>query len=180
MGKDAIDRYFGLAISYLMPGMVALYGLSYRLPDLRKWFGFVAEHETTFAGFLFVMVASVGTGVMLSAVRSFVLEDVTKLAKPRTGDLSKRAAVEATYQALICDHYNYYKCYGNTAVAVAVFAVFYLWTNANALTGWTWVWSIVGLLAVVALLVYKALDCIDRFEAKRGDLLGWPKRKGSA
>ena len=78
MGKDSIDRYFGLAISYLMPGMVALFGLSYRVPDLRSWFGFVAQHDTTFAGFLFVMVASLGVGVMLSAVRSFVLGAVSR------------------------------------------------------------------------------------------------------
>src|SRR6266487_1240001 len=115
MGKDAIDRYFGLAISYLMPGMIALFGLSYRLPDIRKWFGFVAEHDTTFAGFLFVMVASLGAGVVLSAIRSFILEDVTGWAKPKTGPQGKRAIAEtaAAYQVLVRDHYDYYKCYSN-------------------------------------------------------------------
>ena len=69
MGKDSIDRYFGLAIAYLMPGMIALFGLSYRLPDIRRWFGLVANHDTTFAGFLFAMVASIGAGVLSKAVR---------------------------------------------------------------------------------------------------------------
>lgn len=176
MGKDAIDRYFGLAISYLMPGMVALFGLSYQVTDLRKWFGFVAQHDTTFAGFLFVMVASVGAGVMLSAVRSFVLEDVTRLAKPKTGDWSKKSVNEVSYQALLRDHYDYYKCYGNTAVAVVVFAACYLWTKAGTLSVWGWFGWMVGVLSIVALLGYKALDCIGRFEAKRSDLLGWPKQ----
>jgi hypothetical protein len=176
MGKDAIDRYFGLAISYLMPGMIALYGLSYRVTDLRRWFGFVAERETTLAGFLFVMVASVGAGVMLSAVRSFVLEDVTTLAKPKTGDWSKRKEVEASYQILILDHYNYYKCYGNTAVAVVVFGVCYFWANTGGISFWDLFGYLIGFIATVALLVYKALDCISRFEAKRGALLGWPKQ----
>jgi len=176
MGKESIDRYFGLAISYLMPGMVALFGLSYRLPELRSWFGLVAEHDTTFAGFLFVMVASIGVGLMLSAARAFVLEELTTLAKPRTGDWSKRQAVEAQYQALICSHYDYYKCYGNTAVAVVIFAVCYLWTTAAVLTVWDWLAAVVPLGIVVALLLWAAINAIHRFEDKRGDLLGWPKR----
>jgi hypothetical protein len=45
MGKESIDWYFGLAISYLMPGMIALFGISYLLPELRTWFGFVAERD---------------------------------------------------------------------------------------------------------------------------------------
>lgn len=176
VGKDSIDRYFGLAIAYLMPGLVALFGLSYRITELRTWFGFVASHETTVAGFLFVMVASIGMGVMLSAARCFVLERVTGLARAKTGDLAKRSSVEPAYQALIADHYNYYKCYGNMAVAVVVFAVCYGWTNAGGLSVGDWILSILATLASVALLTWAALDAIRRFEDKRGNLLGWERR----
>jgi hypothetical protein len=177
MGKDTLDRYFGLSIAYLIPGLIALYGISYQVPELRTWFGVVAESETTLAGFLFAMVASVGVGVMLSAVRSFLLEDVTGWARPRTGvDWSKRKEVESAYQALLNDHYTYYKCYGNTAVAIVVFAACYFWSFRNELTVWQWIGAVVGTTLFVALLVYKAVDCVCRFEDKRGDLLGWPKQ----
>ena len=121
------------------------------------------------------MVASVGAGVLLSAFRSFILEDLTGWAKPKTGSQAKRATVEAAYQSLLRDHYDYYKCYGNTAVALVAFTLCYLWTNAGALTFAGWLRWIVGAVLVVAMLTWKSLDCIHRFESKRGDLLDWPK-----
>jgi hypothetical protein len=168
---ENIDRLFGLAISYVIPGLLALFGLSYQVAELRAWFGFVAAHETNIAGFLFVLVASVGVGVMLSAIRAILLEKITSLARPKTGDMSGRAQVETTYRALISDHYCYYKAYGNGAVAILILSVCYFSSAHHG--AWAWTGWLASTAVFDALLIWAAVDAIQRFEAKRGSLLGW-------
>ena len=168
VATEAIERVFGMAIAYVLPGAIALFGISYFQPELRRWFGFVAEHDTTLAGFLFVVAASAGLGVLLSALRAFLLEKMWKAAKPRVIDHSARVKQEAVYQNLISQHYNYYQCYGNTAVASWFFTIGYL----RGVTGfWHW-FMIIGVMALTdTLLVWAALDAIKRFENKRETLL---------
>ena len=88
-GHENLDRLFGWGIAYAIPGLMALFWPLLWVAELRAWFGFVATRDTNIAGFLFILMASIGVGVMLSAVRAFLLEKATKYAAPKAIDQSR-------------------------------------------------------------------------------------------
>jgi hypothetical protein len=167
MGPDNLERAFGLAIAYLLPGAIGLAGLSAHSASVRGWFGFVATHDTTLAGFLFVAGGSTAVGVLLSAVGAFLYD--RKRNRPVQHDHSGRETKEQSYQQLISQHYHYYLCYRNSSIALPLAVVSYLTSRPFS---WALL-SIAGGGAVMMTLIlwWAANDAIDRFETKRASLL---------
>ena len=58
---------FGRTIAFVIPGMIALYALAFFVPSLHAWFGLT--QQPTIAGFLFVVLGSIGLGVFVSGIR---------------------------------------------------------------------------------------------------------------
>ena len=150
--------------------MLGLYALSYFVPGLRSWFGVAASQPTTVGGFLFVIVGSVGAGVIVSGVRWLVCDWF--LVPPIKVDTSRRriGETEVAYQALVANHYQFYQFYSNTTVALVVLFLSWLVTQqpgANALL----VRGSLLLVGSVALLLF-ARDAMQKFSNKATKLLG--------
>lgn len=117
------DRNFGLLIAYIIPGFIALIGLSGISPTINLWLGgFAAEQMPSVAGFLYVTIASVGLGMTASAIRFVVIDkinELTGLKRPAWDDRQLQANYQA-YTLVIEQHYRYYQFYANSLIALLI------------------------------------------------------------
>jgi hypothetical protein len=72
--KDRNGGNFGLLIAYVLPGMTAIWGLSYVSETVQGWLGSSTEAVPTIGGFLYVTLAAVGAGLVASTVRWMVVD----------------------------------------------------------------------------------------------------------
>jgi hypothetical protein len=167
---------FGLAIAFVAPGVVALWGISLYVATVREWFGAAANSEATGAGFLFVLVASLAVGLFVSGVRQEVLDGIVfgrfmHLHRPET-DESKltNPDVLGALQFASENLYRYYQFYSNMALAVVV--------TYAAWLGHRWYWSrwraggLILLIAGVFALIRSATYSRKRYFHALEDIIG--------
>ena len=149
--KELSVANFGILIAYLLPGVTALWGLSYWSPTVQAWLGTeTTTTNPTVAGFLYVTLAAIAAGLIVSAVRSMTVDTVhkwTQLTRPEFNyaDLANKIA---GFDVLVRHHYDYYKFHGNMLVAV-VFA----YAARRASLGWFTLpvgWFDLGVLGLAA------------------------------
>lgn len=113
-------RNFGLLIAYLIPGFVALWGVSVVSPPVSGWLAGPSPAGPTIGGFLFVTLASLAAGMTASAIRWVLLDTLhhaTGLKRPSFNDVLLDRKLTA-FDYLVQNHYRYYQFYGNTLVAI--------------------------------------------------------------
>jgi hypothetical protein len=118
------NQSFGLLIAYIVPGFIALSGLSPYSKAIKAWLGAGAAGPTA-GGFLFATVGSVAAGLLASTVRWLVLDRVHAwmgLSAPEL-DFSRLQANIDAFQAVVEYHYRYYQAYGNAMVSLLVVAI---------------------------------------------------------
>ncbi len=118
---------FGPLIAYLVPGATALLGFSQFSPTLRSWFATTPANAPTIGGFLYLTVASVAVGMIVSAVRWAVvdtLHSMTGLPLPPLNFSRLGKNVEA-FGLLIKIHYEHFQFHSNMLVATAIAYICY-------------------------------------------------------
>lgn len=118
--RDVANQNFGYLISYILPGFVALWGISYFSPVVEGWLGAETSDGPTVGGFLYVTIGSLGAGLICSTVRWMVIDTLhhcTGIKKPKWNFATLADRVEA-FSRLVADHYVYYKFYGNSLIAI--------------------------------------------------------------
>ena len=106
--QNVTNANFGPLIAYLVPGATALWGISEFYPALRSWFAVVPMQTPTIGGFLYLTVASIACGMVISAIRWAVVDTfhrVTGLPPPKL-DFSKLGPNVEAYSLLIEIHYQ--------------------------------------------------------------------------
>jgi len=115
------NQNFGLIIAFLLPGFVALWGVSYFSPAVASWITVPQQDVPTVAGFMYVTLASLAAGVTVSAVRWAIIDHLhhaTGIVPP----VWKFAHLEGKlqgYVTLVENHYRYYQFYSNMFIATA-------------------------------------------------------------
>lgn len=119
--NELSDKNFGILIAYVLPGFVALWGLSCLSPTVESWISASQQASPTVAGFCYTSLASLAAGLTVSAVRWALLDTlhhITGIAPPDW----KFAALNDKlpgFLALVENHYRYYQFYAGMFVAVA-------------------------------------------------------------
>lgn len=119
--QDVTRDNFGLLIAYILPGFAALWGISDFSPTVRAWVGFSADQSPTVGGFLYVTVAAVGVGMVVSTVRWLVVDRIhhlTGIPLPKW-DFTQLQNNLAAFDLLVDSHYRFYQFHANMFVAVA-------------------------------------------------------------
>lgn len=83
--KEVSKQNFGLVIAYLLPGLVALWGVSYFSDTVRLWLTTGGQTAPSVAGFLYVTLAAFTAGLTLGAIRAVtvdLLHHCTGVPKP--------------------------------------------------------------------------------------------------
>jgi hypothetical protein len=115
------NQNFGLIIAYLLPGFVALWGVSYFSPTVTGWIAASQHDAPTVAGFMYVTLASLAAGVTVSAVRWAIIDHlhhVTGIVPPAWKFTHLEDKLQG-YLTLVENHYRFYQYYSNTFIAAA-------------------------------------------------------------
>jgi hypothetical protein len=113
---------FGPLIAYLVPGATALLGFTFFSQTLSTWFATAPDGAPNLAGFLYLTITALATGMTVSAVRWALVDTLharTGLAPPRL-DFSKLPDRVDAFVLLIDIHYRHYQYYANMLVALAI------------------------------------------------------------
>lgn len=166
-------RNFGLLIAYVIPGFVALLGLSEISPALSQWLTGAGSNGPSAGGVVYLLLASLGAGLTASTFRWALIDTLhehTGLRRPKWDDSVLWRRRQA-YELLIEIHYNYYKFYANTAVALVV--------SAGALTyarGFSFfLWLLVAVTATV--FVFASRNALQHYY-RRASILLAERKKG--
>jgi hypothetical protein len=118
--NDLNSGNFGLLISYVIPGVTALCGLSYPSATVRVWLATTAAAGPAVGGFLYLTLAAVATGLLASTVRWMTVDAIHALTGLRRPQFNYAHLAEkiAGFDVLVRHHYEYYKFHGNMLVAV--------------------------------------------------------------
>ncbi len=122
---------YGVIIAFVAPGFVAFHAASYHLPTAQAWMTAATDKEQSVGVFLFVLLASLSAGLIVSGVRALVIDKLLRfhgvlggLAVPvYSVDWSKVDDKKLSVIVTIRDgHYRYYQFYSNTFVALVFWA----------------------------------------------------------
>lgn len=167
MGELSV-RNFGLLIAYLIPGFLALWGLSFVSPAVAEWLRGAGTTGPTVGGFLYVLLASVAAGMTVSAVRWAVVDRahaMTGLHRPQLnfGNLPGKLDV---FEQINEHHYRYYQFYSNSLIAVLfAYPIWRLHGGGN-------VWTDLGFLFVEVVFAAGSRDALRNFYRRATQLLG--------
>jgi len=116
---------FGLLIAYVLPGVTALWGVSYFSPIVASWLGAAPTDAPTVGAFLYVSIAAVMAGMTVSTVRWLLVDTIhhwTGIGRPDF-DYARLEQNIRAFDLLVRHHYIYYKFHSNMLISVA-FAYF--------------------------------------------------------
>ena len=168
-----IDReMFKGLIAYLLPGFVALWGVSCFLPTVESWINGSQQGSPTIAGLMYVTLASVAAGMTVSAMRWAVIDQLhhaTGIVPPAWTFANLEGKLQA-YLMLIENHDRYYQWHSNMFIAVAFYWV------ASAVSKRTFLphslAATLGILALETILLAASRDAMH--------LCGGPHNRGQA
>lgn len=169
---DAVARHFGLVIAYLLPGFVCLLGVGSVADPVWVWLLGGNAAGPTVSGAVYVMLASIGAGMLASVVRWAVvdtLHEATGLRRPPL-DESRLADRLDAYHYLVEQHYRYYQFYSNTLVSFAFAHA--LWRASKWSATWPWGWPDAGVYFLIIVLAAGSRDALRKYYAGGVLLLG--------
>jgi hypothetical protein len=174
--KEITDKNFGAIIAFLLPGFLLLWLLSLSNignTEIGAWLKSFSDPSVS--GFLYVTLASLALGLIISAVRWAVIDQILrryyfrrhrkhlpKIDFAKLGDPNKFAVFQQANE----NHYRYYQYYSNTLVAIVVGFLVYQFRS----TEWApvLVWVIFGALTVVLFLASK--DCLFKYHERASEI----------
>lgn len=179
MTEQLSEKNFGLVIAYILPGFVALWGASSFSPTIASWMTPSQQAAPTVAGFLLVTVASLASGLVVSAIRWAVVDTIhhrTAVRRPNW-DFGKLSDRLAGFLAIVENHYRYYQFYSAMFIAVPFAAIARAASSAGGDGSSAWLGA--GLLGVEAVLFFGSRDALTKYYARAEWLLGDSVRSSS-
>lgn len=164
-------------ISYLLPGLTVLWGVSYFSPTVQMWLGDRSSDAPTIAGFLYVTLLAVGAGVVVSTVRWMIVDRIHHWTGVRRPDFNYARLEQniGAFDVLVRHHYEYYKFHSNGVVAVL-----FAYLARRIATGF---WSTppgmvdVGCLLLAGILFAGSRDNLRNYYRRVEMSLKMPKRR---
>jgi hypothetical protein len=168
--EESLHRSFGYIVAYILPGLVALWAASLIWTEIPISTYLDARAEVSVSGWSFLIFGSLGIGLIVSSVRWLIVDAIhhrTGLTAPRI-DFARLQDRQDAFLTAVEHNYRYYQFYSNLFVSL-VFALFGSLAHAGGL------WSAKTYAAVVALsalLFVASRDCLRRYYARLGQVLG--------
>lgn len=167
---DLTGRGFGLIIAYVLPGYIALIGLSPFSELVRSWLTAALSADTGVAGFLHLTTASLCLGMLGGCFRWMVVDTViawTGLRRPVWDDQRLTERLSA-FNLIVEHHYRYYQFYGSTLLILP--AVY--WANRQAGHPLLGPWTDAAFVVTEAVLLAAARDALQTYFRRALLLLG--------
>jgi hypothetical protein len=165
--KDVTAANFGLLIAYVLPGFVLLWGLEPYSETVQTWMGQSSSANAGVGGFLYITVASVGVGQVVSTIRWLMIDRIhhaTGIERPNWNFARLSGTVDA-FDRLIEDHYRYYQFHANGLIAVTTAAFLIWWAH-----GFRWT-ALLMVIAVDAVLFAGSRDTLRKYYRRVEEVL---------
>lgn len=169
--RDVTNANFGILVAYLLPGFVALLGLSQSSESVRSWVVTPPIAPPTIGGFLYLTLACLGSGLVVSTVRWAMIDTLhhaTGIRPPEWNFAHLEQKLDA-FQLLVESHYRFYQFYANTAVAGPL--AYGVWRINEPYSHHVAILDI-GFVIVECLLVAGSRDTLRKYYARGEALLG--------
>jgi hypothetical protein len=175
--KSSPSLSLGQLLAFGAPGFIAFKAVSYYSSTAAAWINSSLEKEQGVGVFLFVALASLALGVIVSGVRSLMIDRFLcdwivpkrlRLKRPVL-DMSKLANADTRdgYEALNENYFRYYLFYANTVVAFIAVVTARAFSPAVRQSLPTYPIAIV----LVIVLLISARDSLQRFYSAAEKLL---------
>lgn len=168
-------KNFGLLIAYVLPGFVALWGISQFSPTVESWISTSGQGAPTIAGFLHVTLASLAAGLTVSAVRWVIIDrfhHATGLKPPRWEFANLDDRLQG-FLALVENHYRYYQFYSNTLIAGVIAYVAHL--SRHGTTLYQQIWPALGFILLELVFLAGSRDALRKYYSRVERLLETPE-----
>lgn len=170
--NDFIRQNFGLLIAYILPGFVVVSGAAFLYPQVRllimPTLGVADGAEST----AFVALATLLAGMIVSSMRWLLvdtLHHVTGLRRPEWDDARLPEKLPA-FSVIVENHYRYYQCNANLAVAFA--CVYVAWRVQQPPFA---PWADEAFLLLEFIFLATSRDNLRKYYARTSRLLGSPQ-----
>lgn len=164
--KDVTSTSFGYVIGFLLPGMVALYGLSFMSKNISALIQPVLTPNATVGSSLLFLLAALTLGLLVSALRFLLFEKL--LCRKHTfaeGFFQQLKVADklSSFKSVVDEHYRYHQFYGGFAVAFIPVFVGWLWQNHASYNHWIMGLWIFAFLVVEAVVIYSGKNSYERY-----------------
>ncbi len=177
--QSITNSNFGPLIAYLVPGLTTLFGFSQVSASLRTWIEIGSLGSPTLGGFLYLTVASIAVGMVVSAIRWAIVDSIhawTGLAMQPLNFRRLNECVEAI-QLLIEIHYRHYQFYANMLVATIISYACYRYKSIGLLA---FGWVDAGMLFLLVIFAAASRDTLGKYIRRSEQVLSqdhFPKGK---
>ncbi len=170
--RDLNGSNFGIAIAYLIPGFILLWGLAQLDPTVADWVQNASQGELTVGGFLYATLASLTLGLIASTIRWALIDTVhhrTGLPRPEL-DFQNLADRTQAFTRIVEGRYHFYQFYSNTAVSVPVAELCWL------ISGASWL-SLIPAVTIEAILLAGSRDTLRHYYGELAQVLGTSQKR---
>jgi len=153
--KDVTSTSFGLVIAFLLPGLAALYSLTFWSPYVAGVFNTFKTAESSIGFFLLVVLASLVFGLLVDVARrlfyDYFLCRGYRLGPERFAELGTEGKLTA-FRAAVDEHYRYHQFWGGMTVVIPIgFAGWF--RNSWERSSWTIILLLTVTLIVIEMMV---------------------------
>jgi hypothetical protein len=114
------DRWFGLVIAYVLPGLVAVVGFSPMSQTIQGWLKASQLVDPGVSGFLLLVTSSTGVGLVVGCIRWCTVDQLMRVLgvkRPEWDDSQLHEKLQA-YDLIIQHHYRYYQFYAAVLIVL--------------------------------------------------------------
>ena len=169
--SELSDKNFGLLVAYVLPGFVGLWGISHFSATVDSWITTSQTSAPTVAGFLYVTLASLAAGLVVSAIRWAIVDSLHHATgvKPPNWEFANLDDRLEAFLALVANHYRFYQFYGGMFVSgfLAYAAYFISHHNQCQLD-----WSTLGFILLETTMFAGSRDSLKKYYSRVERLLG--------
>jgi len=111
----------GAIIAYVIPGIVAMLGLSYFSRTVRRWLGGASNESPSFGGALLFVLMALGVGLIADTVRSHTIDEIhhrTGVEQPEWTYSQLNKEKFEQFQGIVDNHFRFHQFYGNTFICL--------------------------------------------------------------
>lgn len=170
--SDQRFNHFGIVIAYVIPGFVALAGMTPLFPTVARWLRPVEQGDLGFGPPIYALLAATACGLILSCFRWLILDQHlhrwTGLRAPVWDDryLSERLS---GFSYLVENHFAFHLFAGNTLLAILMTYCLNRGFRTVAFLGWG---TDLGMIILCLVLFTASRDALAKYFARTSRLIG--------
>ena len=173
--KDVTSTSFGLIIGFLLPGLVALYSLSFWSPLVETLFLSFLTAQSNVGLFLMVVMAGIAAGLQVTALRWVVFECIIcqrdRLRPSEFAALGSSEGKLAAFRAAVDEHYRYHQFWGGVSVVMPLLFVGWLKSTWASLSFWQFCGALLAFAANEGLAVAAGITAYRNYITKARRIL---------